>query len=99
MIEYVNGGDMSDGVDIKWKSIENKNIVYLLEGDTEYYRDGNEWYTTDFSSMHHDYIPEITDVSTVRIFFPRHSVDTYAKNVRYALTANTWVNGRKIHFA
>lgn len=97
MIEYVNGGDMSDGIDIKWKSVENKNIVYLLEGDTEYYRDGNEWYTTDFSSMYHDYIPEITDVSTVRIFFPRHSVDTYAKNVRYALTANTWVNGRKIH--
>jgi hypothetical protein len=95
IIEYLNGGDMSDGQDIRWKSgIDN---VYLLEGDTKYYRNRNEWYHTDFTDMSNQYIPEYTDVSTIRVYIPEHSIDTYSKNAKYALTANTWVNGKKIN--
>lgn len=95
LIEYLNGGDMSDGQDIRWNS--NNDIVNLFEGDTEYYRDKNEWYHTDFIGMSNQYIPDITDVSTIRIYIPEHSIDTYSKNAKYALTANTWVNGKKIN--
>jgi hypothetical protein len=95
LIEYLNGSDMSDGQDIKWK-FNNKDIL-LFEGDTKHYRYKNEWYHTDFTEMSNQYIPTNTDVSTVRIYIPEHSVDTYARNVKYALTANTWVNGVKIN--
>ena len=95
LIEYLNGNDMSDGQDIKWK-FNNENIL-LFEGDAKHYRYKNEWYHTDFTEMSNQYIPTNTDVSTVRIYIPEHSVDTYAKNAKYALTANTWVNGVKIN--
>lgn len=95
IIEYLNNGAMSDGQDIKWK-FNNKDIN-LFEGDTKHYRYKNEWYNTDFTEMSNQYVPEYTDVSTIRIYVPEHSIDTYAKNAKYALTANTWVNGVKIN--
>ena len=95
LIEYLNGSDMSDGQDIKWKS--DNDVIHLLEGDTLHYRTINEWYNTDFTDMVNTYIPESVDTSTVRIYIPEHSADTYSKNVKYALTANTWVNGKKIN--
>lgn len=95
LIEYLNGNDMSDGQDIKWKF--NNEDILLFEGDAKHYRYKNEWYHTDFTEMSNQYIPTNTDVSTVRIYIPEHSVDTYAKNAKYALTANTWVNGVKIN--
>ena len=95
MIEYLNGSDMTDGQDIKW--LKDNKIIYLLEGDTKYYKSGNEWYNTDFNIMYDNYIPDEVDSSTIRLYFPRHSVDTYAKNIKYAITAHTWINGHKIN--
>jgi hypothetical protein len=40
-----------------------------------------------------DILPNITNLSTFNLYFPRFSVDTYVKNVHYILTINTWVNG------
>ena len=95
LVEYLNSSDISDGADVKWNA--DGNIVYLLEGDTQHYKSYNEWYCTDLDSMNNTYIPEKTDVSTVRIYLPRHSVDTYARNIKYALTAHTYINGYKIN--
>jgi hypothetical protein len=96
LIEYLNAADHSDGQDIRWEQVDNDN-VHLFEGDTMYYRDKNEWYHTDFTGMSNQYVPEYTDVSTIRIYIPEHSIDTYSKNAKYAITANTWINGRKIN--
>lgn len=97
MIEYLNGSDMSDGQDIKWSKNEYNHVINLLEADTTYHKSGNEWYNIDFSTMYNDFIPVNVDTSTIRLYFPRHSVDTYSKNIKYALTANTWINGYKIN--
>ena len=95
LIEYINGNDMTDGQYIKWQS--DKNNIYVLDNDTKYIRKFNEWYNIDLSVMNNDYIPYRVDTSKIRIYIPNHSVDAYKKNVKYILTANTWVNGKNIN--
>ena len=96
MVEYLNAGDISDGQDIKWLASDRDNI-HLFEGGIKIYKDKNEWYSVDRSNMINDYIPEKVDVSTIRIYLPHHSVDTYVKNIKYVVTANTWINGKTIN--
>jgi len=42
-------------------------------------------------------IPYEYNISTLRIFFPRFSVDTYEKRVKYAINITTWINGHTIN--
>ena len=43
------------------------------------------------------YIPKVFNISSFDLYFPRYSVETYEKNVYYALTLNTWINGVPVY--
>jgi hypothetical protein len=76
----INGGRSIDG-------------SYILYGDNfDHVRVENEWVLT----------PELKEtvnkynLSTIRVYLPQHSVDTYKDNVKYAVDLYIWINGRKI---
>lgn len=100
LIEYskntVSSSDhnMTNGDDILWSI--NNNTVKLFEGDIEYYRDINDWYKVDRSSMVNTYIPNMVNTSNIKIYIPAHAISTYIKSIKYAVTAVTWINGIKI---
>ena len=100
IVEYIdpkNSNVIYDGEGARWSvNPDEDKHVYLLKRDLEYYRNGNEWFHTDYNGMNSNYMPEKPDVSTIRVYMPTHSVDTYGKNIKYVITANTWINGHKI---
>lgn len=98
LMEYRNDvGAYTDGDDIAWTyNGFNDDIIYLLEGGIEYYRNKNDWYDTAALSLNHNNIPNAAKIAKLRLYVPLHAVTTYVRNVKYAITANTWINGKKI---
>lgn len=74
----------------------NDDIIYLLKGDIEYYRNKNDWYDTAGLTLNHNSIPNAVKLAKLRLYIPLHAVTAYVRNVKYAITANTWINGKKI---
>jgi hypothetical protein len=94
LLEYKNFNDLGNGNQIRWFSIGDD--IYLQEDYIDYYRVKNEWYNVSGINFNYSDVPENTEISKIKVFFPNHSLDNYVGNVKYMLTANTWVNGRKI---
>ena len=46
---------------------------------------------------HNNYIPDHINLSSVNIYFPEYSVETYKRGIKYALTINTWVNNKTVY--
>ena len=67
-----------------------------LSYQKNYYTD---WDNIQYSQKQYitDYIPNIFNISSFDLYFPRYSVETYEKNVYYALTLNTWINGVPVY--
>lgn len=84
----------TDGDDILWDKYQD--IIRLYEGDVDYYRDSNDWYHIDKTSMTNQYVPIIVKTSNIKVYIPTHSISTYVKNIKYGITLNTWVNGVKV---
>jgi hypothetical protein len=80
---------------INW--CNDNGVIRLHESDVKYYRDYNEWYSTDnITNYSNIYIPETTGLSKITVYIPAHPISTYAKGIKYVVTANTWLNGNKI---
>lgn len=94
IIEYKTSNTYTDGYDIQWHM--NRDCVYLFEGDIQYYRKHNDWYKVDALQFVDDYMPEQSKLSRIRVYLPAHSINTYVKNIKYAVTCNTYINGKKI---
>lgn len=94
VIEYITYNSYTDGLDINW--CMNNDVIYLLEGDIKYYRNKNDWYNASDLNLTHDNIPKAANISKIRVYLPNHSISTYIKNIKYAITLNTWINGYKI---
>lgn len=95
IIDYSKSNTKTDGIDIQW--CIDKNVIRLFEGDVEYYRNNNEWYSADsLTDISIDYIPEYVNISKVRVYVPTHNICAYTKGFRYAVSFNTWINGIKI---
>ena len=95
LLEYLNTGDSIGVQDIKWN--KNYKEIQLFTDNIKHYRIKNEYYHRQSVVNNIDYIPDYTDISTIRIYFPSHSVDTYGKNIKYAINVNTWINGYYIN--
>ena len=91
LLEYLNTGDSIGVQDIKWN--KNYKEIQLFTDNIKHYRIKNEYYHRQSVVNNIDYIPDYADISTIRIYFPSHSVDTYSKNIKYAINVNTWING------
>ena len=97
LIEYIkdafNLGDHQIGYTVI------NNDICLFDDDVTYFRNKNEWYDTTslLQQMTTTCVPNSVKMSTININIPSHPVTTYIKNIKYCLTANTWINGVKIN--
>ena len=99
IIEYnSNKNYYTDSSDIKWsKCTKTKKCIHLFEGDVKYFRHENNWYESDILKLNNQYIPEDSiNTGKIKIYIPNHNVSTYEGGIKYAVTANTWINGYKI---
>ena len=57
----------------------------------------NYWTIVDNDILEHDAcIPDVYNVSSFRLYFPRFSVETYEHNTFYVMTISTWINGTQL---
>lgn len=96
ILEYTQTDTFTNIDDIVWN--KDNDTVYILEGDTHYYRKVNEWYSVDRLDTNKNHLPDKAKLSKIRVYIPAHSVNTYIKNIKYAVTLNTWINGIRIDF-
>lgn len=89
-----SGHNNTDGDDILW-CIDN-GIIRLFNSDVNYYRIINEWYNVNKDTMNNSYIPYNAQITNIKLYIPTHSISTYTKSIKYAVTINTWINGKKI---
>ena len=73
----------------------DKGVYFFNNKEKNVYPDKNVWKNINEKRIkpYTETIPEVIDMVSFNLYFPRYSVDTYLKNVNYALTINTWVNG------
>lgn len=99
VIEYYKGSYDDIGTlfgNVGWKLCDTEeNTIHLSGVNVEYYRHKNDWY--EYSGWENNtYMPESVIHSKVRIYIPNYCLSTYKRGVKYMLTTNTWVNGKKI---
>lgn len=99
LIEYIrkySNQTMTNGSDVNWSVCEkNNDCIHLLSNHVKHYRHKNDWYTNDLE-LNNQYIPENINTSKIRVYIPNHSISTYKRGVKYAVSAHTYINGIKI---
>ena len=85
----------TNGTDIYW--CQDGNVIRLLEESIKLYRDKNDWcYASNLSDKQYTQIPNTVYTSNIKVYIPSHSISTYVSGIKYALSLNTWINGKKI---
>lgn len=93
MIEYdVSKYESNDPISY---TINDKRIDIFTD-NIKYVKHENDWIKTDDWGEKHNIDINYYKVSKITLYFPIHSVDTYAKPY-YALTTNTWINGKYVY--
>lgn len=90
-------------------NITNHNIVWCEDLGTvrfygngiTHYRDINDWYkytdkTLESFNFSDKYVPKVVNTSTIKMYIPSHSISSYSKGVKYIVSCNTWISGKKI---
>lgn len=95
LIEYIKDAFNLDDHQIGYAY--SNNDICLFDDDVKHFRSKNEWYSTASLQMTNGYVPNSVKMATININIPSHPVTTYIKNIKYCLTANTWINGVKIN--
>ena len=85
-------GDKSDNFSFKNKE-GDANCGYVLPSNDpiRWMQYGNDWKKTDITGLSGDFIK-----STLRLYFPQYSVDTFLSKAVYMLSAFTYIHGKKI---
>ena len=100
VIEYIDNVNIdyrTDNNDIYWSACKNdKKCIHLFDGNIEYFRHGNNWYSSKDLIKNEQYIPKSVSLSKLKVYIPNHNVVTYKKGIKYAVNTNTWINGIKI---
>ena len=96
IIEYIDNEEYIDN-----------NYFYTIDDDIiSFYNDDQYWVKNnsiltklDEKTIikHNNYIPGRINISSVNIYFPEYSIETYERGIKYALTVNTWVNNKTIY--
>lgn len=77
------------------------NDIKLFNYNINYYRDKNDWYNISHLSDQQitpntEHIPKNISIVKLRLYIPTFAISIYIKKFKYALTLNTWINGKKI---
>ena len=75
--------------------VDEENIGFLIEGNN-LKSSKNYWEDISEVQSFSEFVPSIYKTSKMTLYYPRFSVETYEKNVKYVLTVYTWILGRKI---
>lgn len=95
IVEYNKGNVIANDFDVKW--CNDNGVIRLFEEDVKYFRDVNDWYHVDtLNNMSSEYVPTDINLSKLIIYIPQHSLSTYKRGLKYAVSVNTWINGKKI---
>lgn len=85
-IDYLNGVMIND---------EFAEQISFTYNEQNYIKYNNHWYSVN-EKPSNQFIPKISKLNTIRIYFPSFSVDTYHTGHKYALTVNTWICGKYV---
>lgn len=75
--------------------VKDGNVVFFNSRFTNVSPYKNYWVDADGSTST-AYVPANHSTAAVTLFFPRHSVETYKRNVHYVLTINTWIGSTPV---
>ena len=90
MMKYI------DGIDFDNNSSINDVIFANINENTIPLKFQNHWYTINTSNGLTNYLPQDYKMSTIRLYFPEYSLETYNTTHEYALTISTWIKGKCI---
>lgn len=96
LIEYAKSNISYSNKNVFWHN--DGGIIKLLDNDIQYHRNKNDWYLISEAGFteNNSYIPKEVHTSKIKVYIPNHSVSTYKRGIKYALTMYTWINGVKI---
>ena len=97
VIEYINNEEY---IDNSYYYTVGDNIINFYEKNTDCWLKNNNVLTKtniDPSNIHDNNIPNPINISSINIYFPEYSVETYKRGIKYALTINTWINNKIIY--
>lgn len=81
---------------------ENKNNLFFFDENNNFYKKDGMWINKnelDDSDFIAEFIPSEINKANLRIFFPLYSIDSYEKNVKYAVDVCIWIKNVKITLA
>lgn len=79
---------------ISWTKTDRS--IRLFTDDVQHYRDNNDWYSVDTSDWNKSYIPDVVKTANLKLYIPNHTPSAYIRSIKYAVTINTWISGKKI---
>ena len=97
IIGYIEGSDIDQACIKYFFNTENDYSFYYTQTNeySSMIRIGDEWVDDNDSIIKREIITSVKK-STLRVFFPPYSLDTYNRGVNYVLDIYTWINGRKL---
>ena len=87
------------------KYIQNDNGIFFVgkenddpekEGYINTVKELNYW-SPAISGFVTGFTPVTYNISSFNLYFPRFSVETYERNVKYVLSINTWIRGKYVY--
>lgn len=94
VLEYIDDNNLDEGS----RYINTENGIFFIDNKYEnLVKKYNYWIGIENEHPQSEHIPELYNISSFNIYFPRYSVDTYEKNVKYVLSINTWVRGKYVY--
>lgn len=91
-VKFIVNNHMDDYVD-------DNDIIFINKDSSNCVKNYNRWYALDELMKDFSYnetLEERYHLSKINLYFPAHSVDTYENNIKYSVTINTWIFGKKI---
>lgn len=92
-VEYYPSDDISYAVGAVGDDLR---IDFFEEGRKKLIRNDNYWELFNNETVQ-DYLPNKYNISSINIYFPQNSVESYVNNNLYALTINTWIHGHIVY--
>ena len=78
--------------------ITKDNRIDFFDPYVNLKREGNEWYLYEGEHTTSEHLPsDYYNISSLNIYFPEFSLETYEGDVNYALTINTWIHGKYVY--
>lgn len=98
IFEYQDDLELSEIGSLGYEVSKDDSRIDFYDSYTNLRREGNEWYPYEGTHLLSEHLPsDHYNISSINIYFPEYGVETYEKDVDYALTINTWIHGKYVY--